>query len=63
MACYLTISEGRKHHVKRMLKAVGCYVMYLKRVAISDVVLDETLEKGKYRHLTEEEIEKLLEES
>ena len=37
--------------------------MYLKRVAIGDVVLDETLEKGKYRHLTEEEIEKLLEES
>lgn len=63
VSCYLTISEGRKHQVKRMLKAVGCYVMYLKRVAISDVVLDETLEKGKYRHLTEEEIEKLLEES
>ncbi len=63
VACYLTISEGRKHQVKRMLKAVGCYVMYLKRVAIGDVVLDNTLEKGKYRNLTEEEIQKLLEES
>jgi 16S rRNA pseudouridine516 synthase len=53
---YLTISEGRKHQVKRMLKAVGCYVVYLKRVSIGGVYLDETLEKGQYRELTQEEI-------
>ena len=53
---YLTISEGRKHQVKRMLKAVGCYVVYLKRVSIGEVSLDETLEKGQYRELTREEI-------
>ncbi len=53
---YLTISEGRKHQVKRMLKAVGCYVIYLKRVAVGGIVLDETLEKGQYRELTKEEI-------
>ena len=57
---YLTISEGRKHQVKRMLKAVGCYVVYLKRVSIGRLMLDESLEKGQYRFLTEVEIQKLL---
>lgn len=57
---YLTIIEGRKHQVKRMLKAVGCYVVYLKRVSIGGLMLDESLEKGQYRSLTEVEIQKLL---
>jgi 16S rRNA pseudouridine516 synthase len=57
---YLTISEGRKHQVKRMLKAVGCYVIYLKRVSIGGLALDESLEKGEYRFLTKGEIQKLL---
>lgn len=57
---YLTISEGRKHQVKRMLKAVGCYIVYLKRVSIGELTLDESLEKGQYRRLKEEEIQKLL---
>ena len=57
---YLTISEGRKHQVKRMLKAVGCYVVYLKRISIGGVMLDESLKKGQYRLLTEVEIQKLL---
>lgn len=60
VAGYLTITEGRKHQVKRMLKAVGCYVIYLKRVAIGDVILDETLEKGNYRKLTKKEMESLM---
>jgi 16S rRNA pseudouridine516 synthase len=54
---YLTISEGRKHQVKRMLKAVGCYVVYLKRVSIGGLSLDETLKKGEYRLLTKDEIQ------
>jgi 16S rRNA pseudouridine516 synthase len=53
---YITITEGRKHQVKRMLKAVGCYVAYLKRVSIDGLLLDETLQKGQYRALTEDEI-------
>lgn len=57
---YLTISEGRKHQVKRMLKAVGCYIVYLKRVSIGDLMLDESLEKGQYRVLEECEFQKLL---
>lgn len=57
---YLTISEGQKHQVKRMLKTVGCHVIYLKRVAVGNLKLDETLEMGNYRALTESEIEVLL---
>ncbi|MGL5244387.1 MAG: pseudouridine synthase [Sarcina sp.] len=57
---YLTISEGRKHQVKRMLKAVGCYVVYLKREAIGELKLDNSLDKGKYRELTELEVQKLM---
>ena len=57
---YLTISEGRKHQVKRMLKALGCYVIYLKRISIGGLTLDECLEKGQYRSLTEVEIQKVL---
>ncbi|MBK5239649.1 pseudouridine synthase [Clostridium sp.] len=57
---YLTISEGRKHQVKRMLKAVGCYVVYLKRVSIGGLMLNESLKKGQYRALTEVEIGKVL---
>ncbi|WP_297427603.1 pseudouridine synthase [Clostridium sp.] len=57
---YLTISEGRKHQVKRMLKAVGCYVVYLKRVSIGGLALDETLKKGQYRTLTDAEMQKIF---
>lgn len=53
---HLTISEGRKHQVKRMLKAVGCYVVYLKRVSIGGLRLDETLPLGHYRELTQQEV-------
>lgn len=52
----LTISEGRYHQVKRMLKAIGSEVLYLKRISFGALTLDESLEKGSYRALTEEEI-------
>lgn len=60
---YLTITEGRRHQVKRMLKAVGCYVVYLKRVSIGGLILDALLPEGQYRELTKEEIEKLYHRS
>ncbi len=55
-AGYLTIYEGRKHQVKRMLMSEGHRVVYLKRVKIGGLMLDETLEKGNYRSMTREEI-------
>ncbi|BCN32571.1 pseudouridine synthase [Anaeromicropila herbilytica] len=59
---YLTISEGQKHQVKRMLKAVGCYVVYLKRISIGSVSLDPSLKLGEYRELIIEEVQRLLKE-
>ncbi len=55
----LTITEGRFHQVKRMFQAVGKEVIYLKRLSMGTLVLDESLPKGAYRPLTIEEIEKL----
>ena len=55
-ACHFTIMEGRFHQVKRMFHAVSNEVLYLKRIAMGPIVLDESLELGEYRFLTEEEI-------
>lgn len=52
----LTITEGRYHQVKRMFEAVGKKVLYLKRMSMGPLKLDEQLEKGTYRFLTEDEI-------
>jgi len=51
----LTITEGRFHQVKRMMIAVGTEVVYLKRLSMGSLVLDETLPKGSFRPLTEKE--------
>ena len=56
----IVITEGKKHQVRRMLKAVGCYVVYLKRIAIGNLHLDDTLCKGDYRELTENEKSKIF---
>lgn len=55
----LTIHEGRFHQVKRMFEACGAKVIYLKRLTMGPLKLDESLETGKYRKLTENEIEML----
>lgn len=52
----LTISEGRYHQVKRMFAAVGNHVVALHRERIGEIVMDEDLEPGQYRRLTEQEI-------
>lgn len=52
----LTIREGKFHQVKRMFHTVGKEVLYLKRLSMGSLVLDEALQPGEYRTLTEEEI-------
>ena len=56
----LTITEGKFHQVKRMFQAVGKRVVYLKRISMANLELDETLELGEYRELTDEELDQLL---
>lgn len=53
----ITIAEGKKHQVRRMLMAVGCKIFRLKRIRIGALTLDESLKSGEYRPLTEKEIE------
>ncbi|MBP5284466.1 MAG: rRNA pseudouridine synthase [Treponema sp.] len=57
--CLLTITEGKYHQVKRMFAQVGNEVVYLKRVAMGSLVLDENVASGCCRTLTPDEI-KLL---
>lgn len=56
---YITISEGKFHQVKRMFKAVDNEVLYLKRVKMGNLLLDENLKLGEYRKLTAEELDSL----
>ncbi|MRX73966.1 pseudouridine synthase [Bacillus lacus] len=56
---YVTITEGKYHQVKRMFESVGKKVIFLKRVSMGPLELDEDLQKGEYRELTEEEIDML----
>ncbi|MBQ2238354.1 MAG: rRNA pseudouridine synthase [Lachnospiraceae bacterium] len=56
----VTIQEGKYHQVKRMFEAVGKRVVYLKRLSMGTLTLDETLKPGEYRQLTPEEIEHLI---
>lgn len=53
------ISEGKFHQVKRMFEAVDKKVIYLKRLAMGPLVLDEKLPIGKYRELSIEELQLL----
>ena len=55
----LTIREGRFHQVKRMFHAVGKEVLFLRRIQMGPLKLDEKLRPGEYRRLTKEEVEKL----
>ncbi len=55
----LTITEGKFHQVKRMFQAVGKEVLYLKRISMGSLKLDDSLQTGEFRQLTEEEIQLL----
>lgn len=55
----LTIQEGKFHQVKRMFEAVNKKVIYLKRLSMGTLRLDEMLALGEYRPLTKEELENL----
>lgn len=56
----LTITEGKFHQVKRMFAAVDKQVVYLKRLSMGPLSLDENLPLGSYRELTDAELELLL---
>lgn len=51
----ISIHEGHNRQVRKMCDAIGCPVKFLKRIAVGDLKIG-SLEKGKYRLLTEDEI-------
>ncbi|NLV87802.1 MAG: rRNA pseudouridine synthase [Tissierellia bacterium] len=53
---FLTIQEGKFHQVKRMFQSIGMKVLYLKRITMGNLILDENLGLGQYRELTDGEI-------
>lgn len=60
----ITIQEGKFHQIKKMIRALpeGKDVLYLRRISMGALKLDENLAPGEYRSLTEEEIAVLKEE-
>lgn len=61
--CTVAICEGKYHQVKRMLKSVQLTITYLKRIQYGALLLDDSLEEGAYRMLTDEEKIKLFEQN
>ena len=56
---FVTIQEGKYHQVKRMFASLGMRVIFLKRISMGPLVLDESLEPGEYRELSDNEIKSL----
>ena len=50
------LTEGKRHQIKRMLEAVGCACLYLRREAFGPLELDPRLCPGQYRPLTQAEL-------
>ncbi len=57
----LIIRQGKFHQVKRMFRAIGKPVLYLKRISMGSLVLDEALVPGQFRALAKEEVAALKE--
>lgn len=59
-SCYVYITEGKFHQVKRMFEKLDNEVIELKRVRIGNLSLDPHLEEGEYKELTEDEIMNII---
>ena len=59
--CYVTISEGKYHQIKRMFLNYGITVLKLKRISMGKLELPKDLDEGECRELTKEEYSSLFE--
>lgn len=57
----MTIYEGRKRQIRRMLERVGHPVITLRRIRVNGISLGK-LQPGAYRYLTPEEVKRLKKE-
>ncbi len=54
--CFVTLSEGRYHQIKRMFGCFGAKVTELHRLSMGGFFLPDDLPEGECRELTEEEV-------
>ena len=48
---YITVTEGKKHEVRRLLKYAGNTIVYLERVMMGGIELDRNLLPGEYKEM------------
>jgi 16S rRNA pseudouridine516 synthase len=56
----IILREGKYHQIKRMFGVLGAGVLWLKRVRIGGLFLDETLSEGRCRAILHKELEEIL---
>lgn len=61
--CFVTISEGKYHQIKKMFLSCHNQVDSLKRVEFAQIKLDDKLDYGQYRDLTNDELNKLIQQA
>ena len=52
----IVLTEGKYHQIKRMIASRDNRVTSLERISFGGIPLDNTLERGEWRYLTDEEI-------
>lgn len=55
-SCYVTLTEGRYHQIKRMFQSFGASVLELNRVSMGSLELPSDLALGECRELTKDEV-------
>ena len=55
----VTVTEGKKHEVKRLLLYADCRIIYLKRISMGTLTLDPALPRGEYRPLSATELKQI----
>jgi 16S rRNA pseudouridine516 synthase len=55
----ITLSEGKYHQIKRMFSALCNKIVFLERISFAGIPLDASLERGKWRFLTDCEVSSL----
>lgn len=55
--CCVTIHEGKFHQVKRMFEKINNSVVFLKRIRIGGLMLDDNLDLGETKELSEGDLE------
>lgn len=52
----MILTEGKYHEIKRICAHLGKKVTFLERIRFGALVLDEALDRGMWRHMTEKEV-------